>query len=158
MAVDWRKLIASIALCELAGAVGSLFAFQAIPTWYASLAKPFFAPPNWIFAPVWIALYALMGVSLYLVWSIGLEKRGVKTALLVFGIQLFLNALWPILFFGLRSPFLGLICIALLWLSIAATIYYFEHLSKKAAWLLAPYFLWVSFAALLNYSVWLLNA
>lgn len=151
------KLAAAVMLCELAGAIGSLFTFSAIPSWYSTLNKPFFSPPNWVFAPVWITLYALMGIALYLVWEKGLEKKKVKTAAIVFLIQLSLNSLWSILFFGLKSPFYAFFEIVLLWIAIAFTIMKFREVDARAAWLLIPYILWVSFAAILNFSVWTLN-
>ena len=150
-------LIAAILLCEAAGLVGSIFTFPSIPGWYATLNKPSFSPPNWVFGPVWTTLYALMGISLYLVWKKGQEKINIKIPLIFFGIQLFLNFLWSILFFGLHSPVLGLICIILLWLSIAATILSFYTISRNAAYLLIPYLLWDSFASILNADVWMLN-
>ena len=98
------KFILSIALCQGAGLIGSLFTTPSIPTWYASLQKPSFAPPNWLFGPVWITLFTLMGISFYLVWNKSLKNKLVKKGLFVFGIQLMLNTLWSFLFFGLRSP------------------------------------------------------
>ncbi len=151
------KLIGSIAICLLAGVIGSFFTVQNIPTWYTTLNKPFFNPPNWIFGPVWTILYILMGIALFLV----LNKKEVKgekgTAILFFGIQLFLNLLWSILFFGLKSPVAGLLEIGILWISIVFTIFLFYRISKLSALLLAPYLLWVSFATVLNYFIWRLN-
>jgi len=151
------RLVSAIVVCQLAGIVGSVFTVNSIPTWYAGLEKPFFAPPNWLFAPVWLSLYTLMGVSLYLVWSRGADTRSVKTALSVFGIQLVLNALWSVLFFGLRSPLLGLIEIAALWIAIAVTIVLFYRVSRTAGLLLIPYIAWVTIAAALNGFIWNLN-
>lgn len=151
------RLVSAIVVCQLAGIVGSVFTVSSIPTWYAGLEKPFFAPPNWLFGPVWLSLYTLMGVSLYLVWSRGADTRSVKTALSVFGIQLALNALWSVLFFGLRSPLLGLVEIAALWIAIAATIVLFYRVSRTAGLLLIPYIAWVTIAAALNGFIWTLN-
>ncbi len=151
------RLIAAILLCQLAGFVGSVFTAPAITGWYASIQRPVFTPPNWIFAPVWTALFLLMGLSLYLVWEKGLEKKGAKLAVSVFAFQLALNVLWSFLFFGLQSPFLAFIEIVLLWIAILATTIFFYRISKKAGLLLVPYLLWVSFAAFLNYSIWILN-
>ena len=150
-------LAAAIAVCLLAGVIGSVFTMPAIPGWYASLNKPSFSPPSWLFGPVWTILYLLMGISAYLVWKNGLQAPNVKSALSIFGVQLALNLLWSILFFGLHSPFAGLVCIVLLWVSIALTIVAFNRISRKAALLLVPYILWVTFAALLNFTVWQLN-
>ncbi|MCL4435674.1 MAG: tryptophan-rich sensory protein [Thaumarchaeota archaeon] len=151
------RLISAIVVCQLAGVIGSIFTISSIPTWYAGLEKPFFAPPNWLFGPVWLSLYTLMGISLYLVWSRGADTRRGSLALTVFGVQLVLNALWSVLFFGLRSPILGLVEIAALWIMIAATIVLFYRVSRAAALLLIPYIAWVTIAAALNGFIWSLN-
>lgn len=151
-------LLFSVFICQLAGVVGSFFTVRAIPTWYAALNKPSFNPPNWLFAPVWTILYAMMGISLYLVIKIGYEKKEVRIALMIFGIQLILNALWSILFFGIRSPLFAFVEIIILWLAILMTIIRFYPLSSLAAILLIPYLLWVSFASVLNYFIWSLNS
>lgn len=151
------KLIISILICEGAGVIGSFFTAPAITTWYQTLNKPFFTPPSSIFAPVWIILYFLMGVSLYLVWEKGLNTRKVKHALLFFGLQLILNVSWSALFFGLHSPLDGLIAIIVLWCLILLTVIYFLKVSKTAGYLLYPYLVWVTFAAFLNLSIYLLN-
>ncbi len=150
------KFLLAVLLCEGAGIVGSFFTTPSIGSWYATLSKPSFNPPNWIFAPVWTLLFFLMGVSLYLVWckKDNLPVGGKRVAVLVFFQQLSLNILWSALFFGLHNPFLAFCEIILLWLSILMTIFYFSKISKAAAWLLLPYILWVSFAAFLNFSIW----
>ncbi|MFA5357848.1 MAG: TspO/MBR family protein [archaeon] len=150
-------LIGCVLFCELAGGIGSIFTMPMITTWYATLNKPFFSPPNWVFAPVWTTLFLLMGIALYLVLEKGLQKKEVKKAVSLFGAQLTLNIIWSFLFFGLMSPFLAFVEIIFLWAAIALTIKSFYPISKKAAWLLAPYICWVSIAALLNFSVWMLN-
>lgn len=155
--VDYVKLVFSILLCNSTGFISSFFSFSAISTWYTTLTKPEFNPPNWIFGPVWTTLYILMGVSLYLVWNKGTKTPLAKIALTVFGIQLTLNAIWSILFFGLQSPLLAFIEIIFLWLAIFITIFFFHKISRTAAYLLIPYILWVSFAAVLNYNIFLLN-
>ena len=154
---SWLALAGFILISLLAGAIGSLFTFSAIPAWYATLSKPSFSPPNWVFAPVWTALYVLMGISAYLVWQRGRKEKQVSFALQIFGVQLILNTLWSILFFWLRSPSLGLAEIIFLWLSIAYCVKLFFALDRRAAYLLLPYLAWVSFATLLNYSIWMLN-
>ncbi|MCJ7505823.1 tryptophan-rich sensory protein [Candidatus Bathyarchaeota archaeon] len=151
------RLIISVALCQAAGIIGSLFTTPAISSWYASLRKPAFAPPNWVFAPVWTTLYFLMGISLFIMWNIGLEKNSVRKSIVVFGIQLLLNVFWSYLFFGLKSPLLGLVEIVVMWLMILLTILVFFRISKKAAVLLIPYLMWVSVASYLNYSILVLN-
>jgi len=154
--MDILKLVASIILCQLAGFLGSLFTTPAIPTWYVTLNKPSFTPPNWIFSPVWISLFILMGISLFFVWRRP-DHPKLKIALVFFFIQLTFNILWSIAFFGLKSPLLGLVDIMLLWIAILLTIQNFFKVSKFAGALLIPYLLWVSFATLLNFSLWFLN-
>ncbi|MFA6459292.1 MAG: TspO/MBR family protein [Candidatus Paceibacterota bacterium] len=151
------KLIVSIVISELAGILGSIFTVSAIPTWYASLTKPALNPPSWIFGPVWTTLYALMGIAAFLVWKKGWDRKDVRKALAVFGLQLVLNAVWSTIFFGLHSPLWALIDIALMWLAIVWTMILFYKISKPAMYLLVPYILWVSFASYLNYSIWMLN-
>jgi len=151
------KLVASIIGCEAAGGIGSIFTTSAIPTWYATLQKPSFTPPNYVFAPVWLTLYLLMGISVFLVWRKGLAERGVKTALTVFLVQLILNILWSVIFFGLKSPLGGVIIIVLLWIAILITIIRFFRISPAAGGLLIPYIIWVSIAANLNVGIWTLN-
>lgn len=151
------KLFISIVICEAAGLVVLPLTIKAIPGWYAGLNKPFFSPPNWIFGPVWSTLYLLMGISVYLIWSKGLTTQKQRMALIFFSIQLFFNFLWSILFFGLKSPTLALIDIVLLWLAILITMIKFEKSSKFAAYLFLPYFFWVSFALILNFSIVRLN-
>jgi len=154
---DIWKLVVSIVACLAAGAIGSIFTRSAIPTWYATLEKPIFSPPNWLFAPVWTLLYILMGVAAFLVWRKGLENRQIKMALIVFLIQLVLNALWSVVFFGLESPLCGFIVIVVLWAAILITVIKFFRISRVASGLMWPYLLWVTFAAVLNASIWLLN-
>lgn len=151
------KLIISIAVSEFAGIIGSIFTSPAIPNWYADLNKSALTPPGWIFGPVWTLLYALMGIAAFLVWRKGLDRKDVKIALGIFLGQLALNTLWSIIFFGLQNPGAAFVEIIFLWLAILTTIIAFAKISKPAAWLLAPYILWVSFAAYLNYAIWTLN-
>ncbi len=153
---SWLHLAAFIAACELAGVVGAIFTAPNIPTWYAALAKPAFTPPSWLFGPAWTLLYALMGAVAYLVYlrpENGARSRGLRA----FFMQLGLNVLWSVVFFGMQSPGLGLAVIVLLWFCIAATMALFWRVSRRAAWLMLPYLLWVSFAAYLNFGVWILN-
>ncbi len=151
------KLAVSVVGCELVGILGAPFTVSAIPSWYTSLNKPFFTPPGWLFAPVWTLLYFLMGVSFYLIWQLGWQKKSVRTAGTLFLIQLGLNFLWSPVFFGLRSPALGLLVILPLWAMIALTIKKFYPLSKWAAYLLILYLVWVSLASALNLAIWVLN-
>ncbi|MFC1939205.1 TspO/MBR family protein [Chloroflexota bacterium] len=151
------KLIVSIVACQCAGLIGSIFTAPAIPTWYAALEKPPFTPPNWLFAPAWITLYLLMGISVFFVWRKGLENRPVRNAIVIFLTQLVLNALWSVVFFGLHSPLYGVVVIVFLWVAILFTIIKFFRISNLAGALLLPYIGWVTFAAILNVSIAILN-
>ena len=157
MKFNYKRLIISLALPQLAGVVGSVFTVSAIPTWYEGLAKPALNPPSWVFGPAWTTLYLLMGIAAFLVWRMGWERKDVRAALGIFGVQLFLNAIWSIIFFGLKNPGWAFVEIIFLWLAIVATIIAFSKISRLAVWLLVPYILWVSFAGYLNYSIWTLN-
>lgn len=154
---DRLKLILSILLCEAIGLLGTIFTVTPIQEWYAFLNRPVFSPPNWVFGPVWTALYALMGISLYLVVQAKASKKKKQSAYFFFGSQLILNFLWSVGFFGLRSPLLGLGIIVTLWGVIFLNIKAFTGISKNAAYLLVPYILWVSFALLLNFAILWLN-
>ncbi|VVB73227.1 TspO/MBR family protein [uncultured archaeon] len=154
---DIWKLVIAIAVCQMAGVVGSLFTLPNIPTWYDALAKPDLAPPGSLIGLVWVTLFTLMGISLYMVWANGLKKEKVRGAVTAFGIQLVLNAAWSFLFFGLRSPFYGLIGIAVMWMAIAYTMAMFWKVSRTATYLLVPYIAWVTFAGYLNFLIWQLN-
>lgn len=175
-----NKFVTAIIISELAGVIGSLFTVPAISGWYATLNKPELNPPAWIFGPVWITLYFLIGISLYLVW---IHDWKVRYPLLtnsrkpwnpwsrrlwlgnlqkvniigVFTVQYILNIVWSLVFFGWHSPQMAFFVILALWVSIIYTAVNFYRVSKVAAWLLLPYILWVSFAAYLNYAIWYLN-
>jgi tryptophan-rich sensory protein len=153
----WLKIIIAIVICNLVGLAASTVTIDAIPGWYASLNKPSFNPPNWLFGPVWTTLYILMGISAAMIWQIGMNRQDVKHALSVFGIQLMLNGIWSYLFFGFQSPLIAFIEILLLLGMIILTILRFKELKPLAAWLLIPYLLWVSFASILNFSIYTLN-
>ncbi|MEK7619436.1 MAG: TspO/MBR family protein, partial [Patescibacteria group bacterium] len=154
---NFFKLAIAIVVSELAGVIGLFFTISEIPTWYAGLVKPALNPPAWAFGPTWTTLYALMGIAAFLIWRMGWERKEVKIALRVFGMQLFLNIIWSVIFFGLHSPGGALIEIVFLWLAILATIIAFYKISRLASWILVPYILWVSFAMYLNYVIWTLN-
>lgn len=147
----------SILICLGAEAAGVTFTFSALKTWYPTLVKPSFNPPNWLFGPVWIILYLLMAISLYLIWLKGLKNKNVRNAVFLFFIQLILNATWSPVFFGARNVFLALIVIVILWFYILKTILAFSKIDKQASYLLYPYLAWVSFATVLNFSIWILN-
>ncbi|HBU27940.1 TPA: TspO protein [Candidatus Uhrbacteria bacterium] len=149
-------LVAAVLICEGAGLLGVLFTNSSVSGWYTTLVTPALNPPGWVFGPVWTLLYALMGVSVYLVWRKKTNKK-YKQAFMVFGGQLALNALWSPLFFGAQNPGLALVDIVLLLLAILWTIKLFHTISRPAAYLLIPYVAWVGFATYLNLAIWLLN-
>ena len=151
------KLVISILASLAAGGIGSLFTFKAIPIWYAGLKKPRYTPPKQAFGPVWTTLYILMGISVFLIWQNGLATEGALLAYTLFWIQLTVNALWSIIFFGMKSKGGGVITIIVLWLLILVTIITSFRVSIWAGVLLVPYILWVSIASYLNIGVWLLN-
>lgn len=146
-------LLVFVALVVVAAAVGSRFRPG---EWYERLRKPSWRPPNWLFAPVWSALYLMMAVAAWLVWGEAGAAAGAVPLALWLG-QLVLNAAWSPAFFGLRRPDLGLIVIVALWLAIACTVAAFAAISAVAAWLMVPYLVWVSFATALNFAIWRLN-
>ena len=155
-----RKLtyiIIGIVICSTIGFLSSVVTQSSVNGWYMTLNKPSFNPPNWIFAPVWTALYILMGISAGWVWAKGFHHKWVKTGLYHFGFQLLLNGLWSIVFFGLKQPFWGLLVILTLLVVLILTIKWFKVVSKVATILLIPYLLWICFATLLNYKIWELN-
>jgi translocator protein len=151
------RLILSILLCQAAGAVGSLFTFPAISAWYVHLYRPSFSPPAWLFGPVWLVLYTLMGISFFLIWQKRTKKNPQSFPIAMFLVHLAVNSLWSVIFFGLKSPYLALIIIGVLWLLIFVIIKTFRKINKWASILLYPYLAWVSFASLLNLFIWLLN-
>ena len=151
------KLIASVCLCYLVALLGSAVTLPSISTWYAGLNKPVFNPPNFIFGPVWTILYTLMGVALYLVWDKEKKNKNVSRAIEIFLLQLSLNFLWSLVFFGLHQPFAALLTIIALWIGIFYTIILFKKISKAAYLLIVPYLAWVSFALILNLFIVILN-
>lgn len=157
MSGNLGKLVVSLVACQLAGIVGGLFTASSIGSWYAGLNKPSFNPPNWVFGPVWITLYVLMGIALYLIWTGDFPGKTKQTAMVLFFVQLLLNMLWTFFFFYLQKPFLGFIEIIVLLVFIGLTMWKFYTLRPAAAYLMAPYLLWVGFAAVLTFSLWDLN-
>jgi len=153
---QWLALAAFVAVSFAAAGIGSLATTPAIPGWYASLQKPAWTPPNWLFGPVWTLLYLSMAIAAWLVWR---ERgfQGARLALALFAAQLVLNTLWSILFFGLRSPGAALVEIGVLWAAIFATMLAFWRVSHAAGWLMWPYLLWVTLAGFLNLAIWRLN-
>lgn len=152
------KILIMVITCLAVGYLSSFATESSNDVWFPTLNKPSFNPPAWVFAPVWSTLYVMMGIAAGLVWSkIETARQDVKTALVFFAIQLALNALWSILFFGLKNPLLALIEIVILWLMIYETFVKFTKVDKVAGYLLIPYLLWVTFATVLNASIWWLN-
>jgi tryptophan-rich sensory protein len=151
------KLVSSIVICLLPGLAGAFYTVENIPTWYAELAKPSFNPPNWIFSPVWTTLYILMGIALFLIWKKGLQETKAKAAFWFFIAHLVVNFFWTFVFFSSKNLALAFGVIIILWLMITTAIYLFWKIDRRASLLLLPYLAWVSFASLLNYSIWQLN-
>ena len=150
------KLIISILLPLSVGALAGMFTSQAVPTWYASLNRPSFSPPNWVFGPVWTSLYILLGISFFLIWKEEASKVR-DLAIKVFLIQMLLNFAWSFIFFYFNLIGVALLEIILLWISIASMIYLFYKIKPLAAYLNIPYLLWVSFATILNAGYYFLN-
>lgn len=151
------KLIVSIAIPLIVGGTSGFFTVTGVESWYQTIQKPSWNPPNWIFGPVWTTLYVMMGIALFIIWKSDAAENLKRNALIVFGIQLILNFFWSFIFFNQQSPGWAFAEIAVLWLAIFATIILFAKINKTAAWLLVPYISWVSFAAILNYTIWKLN-
>jgi tryptophan-rich sensory protein len=154
---DIVKLVLSLGVCQVAALIGTVFTVSSIPDWYAALNKPFFNPPDWLFAPAWTILYILMGLALYLIWRAPKVKH-TNEALMLFGAQLTFNVIWSIVFFGFKSIMGGVLSIIILLLLILLTIFQFYKVDKNAAYLMMPYLLWVGFATILNVSILLMNS
>ena len=157
MGIAWGRLILSILIPHLVGIGAGIATASSVQDWYPNLRKPSWNPPNWVFGPAWALLYTMMGVALYRVWGMGTDNPAVRWALILFGVQLVFNGLWSLLFFGMRSPGLGLVEVIFLWLSVVATTVAFGLLDPVSWFLLVPYVAWVTFAAVLNGAVWWLN-
>jgi tryptophan-rich sensory protein len=156
MRIRWIPLIVSVLAAQAAGVIGALLGAGGDSQWYMMLAKPTWNPPGFVFGPVWTTLYLLMGIAAYLVWQ-HRERIGARTALIVYGVQLALNAVWSPLFFTAQRPDLALIDIVALLVMIVLTVVLFWRIRRTAAALLLPYLAWVSFATALNYQIWRLN-
>ncbi len=153
------RIVLVVMTCLVVGYLSGKITQESITTWYPTIKKPVFNPPNWVFAPVWTILYAMMGVAGGLIWNyVETNRENVKKAFLFFIIQLGLNALWSYIFFGLHNPLLALIEIVLLWLMIFETYSQFKKIDRIAGMLLIPYLAWVAFATVLNASIWWLNS
>lgn len=149
--INWKKLIIAILIPQIIGGAGAVFTTPKIQGWYVTLNKPFFSPPNWVFGPVWTLLFLMMGIALYIVWN---KKKSLTDKVFTwFWIQMGLNFLWSMIFFGMENPGLALVEILVLWWAIFNNIKSFGNTGK----LLYPYLAWVSFATLLNAGIWWLN-
>jgi len=149
------KLLVSLLLPQIAGGLGAFFTLSSVQTWYLTLNKPSWNPPSWLFGPVWATLYVLMGIACFLIWKSNHPLK--KQALILYFVQLFLNLLWSPAFFGAQNPLLGVLVIVPLWACILFCILTFRQINIWAALLLIPYLLWVSFATVLNATIWYLN-
>ena len=153
---SWFSLVPFVVVCFAAAGIGSWFTNTSVKTWYPQLHRPKWTPPDWIFGPVWTMLYLMMAISAWLVWR-GTDWNYARLPLTLFAVQLILNALWSIVFFGMRRIGLAFGEILLLWTVLVATVVAFLPLSLLAAWLLIPYIMWVGFASYLNFRIWQMN-
>lgn len=153
----WPGLVVFILVCHGAGVIGALTTETGSSTWYQSLAKPTFQPPGWVFGPVWLTLYTLMGIAAWRVYRLGGEKPGVRAALVLFAVQLALNAAWSPVFFGAHGIEIAAVILVALWVAVLATTIAFLRLDRPAGWMLVPYVAWVTFAAVLNIAIVTLN-
>lgn len=153
----WIGVVVFVLVCQSAGAIGALTTQTGASSWYAALEKPSFNPPGWVFGPVWTLLYTLMGIAAWRVWRKGVDTPGVRTALILFAVQLVLNAVWSPVFFGAERIDIALAIIAALWAVLIATTVLFFRIDRPAGWMLVPYILWVTFATVLNASILSLN-
>ncbi len=154
---SYVKLLIAIALPVVVGGISGFFTVTSVESWYQTIQKPSWNPPNWVFGPVWTTLYVMMGIALWLVWKEDTSRELKMIAAILFGVQLILNFLWSFVFFRLEQPGFAFLEILFMWIAILATIFAFAQVNKTAAWLLVPYISWVSFAAILNFTIWRLN-
>ncbi|MHB1086434.1 MAG: TspO/MBR family protein [Minisyncoccota bacterium] len=154
---SWIRLVVSILASYGAGFLGSIFVQDGVRTWYATLEKPFFTPPDWVFAPVWFVLYGLMASALYIVWEKDPHASEMRGWVPLYFCHLLLNAAWSIFFFGFHALFIAFIEILFLFWCIVMLIVGARDIDRTAAWLLVPYSVWIAFAAILNGTIWLIN-
>lgn len=154
---NFLKLLVSVSVPLLIGFSSGFFTITDVGSWYQTIQKPAWNPPNWIFGPVWTTLYILMGIALFLIWKKEGNNKLKKAAIILFAIQLVLNFFWSIIFFNQHQIGWALVEIVILWLSILLTIFVFAKIDKIAAWLMVPYIAWVTFATILNFTIWQLN-
>lgn len=154
---SYVKLLIAIAIPVLVGGISGFFTVSGVESWYQTIQKPSWNPPNWVFGPVWTTLYVMMGIALWRVWKEDTSRELKMIAFILFGVQLILNFLWSFVFFKLEQPGFAFLEILFMWVAILATIFAFAQVNKTAAWLLVPYISWVSFAAILNFTIWRMN-
>ena len=154
---NWVKLLIALAVPQIAGLSGVLFTDTGESSWYQQIQKPSWNPPGYIFGPVWTTLYVLMGIAFYLVWKSNAPEKVKRPAMTLWVVQLVLNFLWTLIFFGAHQLGWALVEIIVLWIAILLTIFAFARISKTAAWLMVPYIAWVSFASILTATIWHLN-
>lgn len=152
------KLILAIAIPLAVGFTSGFFTITGVGSWYQTIQRPSWNPPNWIFGPVWTTLYVMMGIALYLIWKADTSSNLKNYAILLFALQLILNFFWSFIFFNQQQPGWAFAEILVLWVLILLTIFAFAKVNKSAAWLLVPYISWVSFASILNYAIWRMNS
>ncbi len=152
-----KKIFICSGVCLLVGFLSGFATSSGIDSWYTTLNKPSFNPPNWIFAPVWTVLYIMMGISIALVWQAATEGREIGASIRIFCVHLVLNGMWSIVFFGIKVPIYALVIIVVLWLMISYMVIRFHKIDQKASYVLIPYLMWVSFATALNYYIVVLN-
>jgi len=153
----WAQYVVSVLLAEGVGIAGSFSTANSISTWYQTLSKPSWLPPNWLFGPVWTTLYALMGIAAVMVMRSKGNASAIKTAMIMYGIQLFLNAIWTPIFFGARELGWGLVVIVALLVAVIVTTILFYRLDHKAGYLMLPYIAWLLLATSLNAAIWKMN-
>jgi tryptophan-rich sensory protein len=154
---NFLKLIFAISIPLTVGATSGFFTASGVSTWYQTINKPSWNPPSWIFGPVWTTLYVMMGISFFLVWKSGTEDTLKNKAIVFFAVQLLVNFFWSFIFFKLHQIGWAFVDIIVMWVLILFTIFNFARVNNTAAWLLVPYISWVSFATILNYTIWKLN-
>lgn len=151
------KLIISLAIPLAIGATSGFFTVSGVESWFQTINKPTWNPPNWIFGPVWTTLYVMMGIAFFIIWKSEIRSELKKSAIVLFAVQLVLNFFWSFIFFNQHEIGWALVEIIIMWFFILFTIFAFGNISKTAAWLMVPYISWVSFATILNYTIWQLN-
>ena len=151
------KIVGWVVLCQLAGVIGSVATSSSVSTWYLTLNKPWFSPPNWVFGPMWITIYTMIGIAAYLIWNKEIDNPEVKYAMQVFGVQLVLNTLWSFVFFGARSLFGGFLFIVVVLAAVVYNAHLFYRIDKRAGYLFGLYIAWGSFATMVAMFLWLLN-